>query len=314
MTLDELALRVSGAPPQLTVPLWAVGTVHRQSITFATGVCDRRTRVRWVQTHSMTGDIRIHPARPSLKAGDRIEDCDLETLILLASVEGGTADTAWDGHVMSWTNWVGFQTYDKYPEAGAMYRVGDCMIEFAPSGIYVEDWRFQSSDPGSVVGLRLVGEVGADGVEYRRSGGLVMTGDHVMQSIARRDALADGVRAQDFVKSSTSPTSALQRVFDSTVDYAVRGPVGFEIEASTDPRREGLRAEFSAGFEVSSKPRRLRQTVTCNGVRVERVWDVVSIEPNVVFSLSTTASAERLAWLAAEADTLLDPLSTPMTD
>ncbi len=71
MTLDELARRLP-APPPPRVPDWALGTHRRRSISFATGFEDASTFVVWVQAHGMTGDLRIHPARPLLAAGDRL--------------------------------------------------------------------------------------------------------------------------------------------------------------------------------------------------------------------------------------------------
>ncbi len=157
MTLEEVA----AAAPQtntLRVPDWALGCVRRRSITMATGVEDTLTRVFWVQAHGMTGDIRIHPARPQIAADTNLASLDRETLSLLASVEGGVAKTSWAEPVMSWADWIGFQPYDKYPEPGQMRRIGDCMIEFAPSGAYVEDWRFLPSAPGLLAGLQLISE------------------------------------------------------------------------------------------------------------------------------------------------------------
>lgn len=164
MTLDELARKLP-VPPPPRVPDWALGTHRRRSISFATGIEDASTFVVWVQAHGMTGDLRIHPARPRLTADDRLEDLDLDSLVRLASVEGGIAATAWAAGVMRWSGWIGFQPYDKYPEPGVLRRVGDCMIEFAPSGIYVEDWRYQKSAPGLLAGLRLVAETAGDGTE-----------------------------------------------------------------------------------------------------------------------------------------------------
>ncbi len=100
-----------------SVPTWVHGAFKRRSITFATGLEDARTFVVWVQSHRATGDIRIHPGRPKITASDRLEDMDRATLEILASVEGGVAETAWADGVMSWDNWIGLQPYNKYPGA-----------------------------------------------------------------------------------------------------------------------------------------------------------------------------------------------------
>lgn len=312
MTLDDLAA-IAATAARPNVPSWAFGTVVRHSITFATGAVDTTTRVRWVQSHAMTGDIRVHAARPRLTSADRLEDLDAESLALLASVEGGTATTAWTAGTMSWSDWIGFQPYDKYPEPGLMHRIGPCMIEFAPSGIYVEDWRFQPSAPGVLAGLRLLAEVDDAGTEHARAGGLVMAGDHVIRAIARRQELPAGTRAQDFIRASSNPIAAVQQVLDCTVDYAIKRQGDFTIEISTDPRREGAAAHFVSDFSPTSKPGVISQRVTdCPGT-ASRLWRIDSLEAGVSFPLSTSAPADKLAWLQSEADTLLASASTQVT-
>ncbi len=296
--------------PVYRVPRWSVGTVRRRSITFATGLCDTQTAVAWVQSHGMTGDIRIHPARPELSPDTRLGDLDHESLCRLASVEGGVAKTSWSAGLMSWDTWIGFQAYDKYPEPGILHRIGDCMIELAPSGIYVEDWRFQASAPGLVAGLELLGEISADGVEHPRSGGLVVAGDYAVLSLARRRELPAGVRAQDFVRTSPQPLEAIEQVFDCTVDFAKKGDGTLTIELSTDPRRQGGFADWLDGFSPSKDSTRLHQTVRNADGEVKRVWRVASFEQDVSFPLATSVAHEHLAWLAAEADTLIDPIRT----
>src|SRR5262245_39267322 len=94
MKLEEISEAIGPRVPA-GVPAWVRGTFKRRSITFATGLEDARTLVIWVQSHRATGDIRIHPGRPKITASDRLEDMDRATLEILASVEGGVAETAW---------------------------------------------------------------------------------------------------------------------------------------------------------------------------------------------------------------------------
>jgi hypothetical protein len=307
MTLDDIA----AAHPHrntLRVPDWALGCVRRRSITFATGLEDRETRVFWAQAHGMTGDIRIHPARPAIAMDTKISSLDHETLIRLASVEGGVAATSWNEPVMSWANWVGFQPYDKYPEPGIMRRVGDCMVEFAPSGAYVEDWRFLPSAPGLLAGMRLEAEIDSTGKEHRRQGGLVIAGDHAIRTLVRREELPAGTRAQDFVRASADPVAALERVFDCITDYMVRDGALWIIEASTDPRREKQPVSLLGPLNQSETAGLLSETVTGDPCIVRRVWRIDSLEAGRAFSPATPISPNSLAWLEREADTLIHPL------
>lgn len=307
MTLAEVAATL---PPTTTlrVPEWALGCIQRRSITFATGIEDAQTRVFWVQAHGMTGDIRIHPARPQLPPGTDLTTLDRTTLSSLASIEGGIASTSWAEPVMSWADWIGFQPYDKYPEPGLMRRIGDCMIEFAPSGAYVEDWRFLPSAPGVLAGLHLISETDAKGTTRARTGGLVTAGDHAIRTFARRDELPEGARAQDFVRASIDPAAALARIFDCITDYLVRDGADWIINASTDPRREGTRTALTGDLTPHGNDG-LMETVTDTPGIAQRLWRIDSLEPSVAFSLSTPLAPDRLAWLHREADTLLDPVT-----
>jgi hypothetical protein len=258
----------------------------------------------------MTGDIRIHPGRPYLPHNVRFGDLDHEMLAKLASVEGGTATTSWcdETEIMSWADWVGLQPYDKYSEPGIMRRIGDCMIEFAPSGAYVEDWRFQPSRRGPVFGLQLVDETGLDGRVKPRKGGLVVAGDYAILSIDRRQALPDGIKAQDFVRACSDPLTALEQVLDCSVDYCVKRDAGWQVEVSTDPRRQlqpfGVIACLQAGHTTGEIVE-----VAAPGERyATRRWRIDSFEPDVEFSLGSETTEASKAWLQSEADTLLAPI------
>jgi hypothetical protein len=307
VTLEQIAER-NATTPLPRVPVWALGTVRRRSITFATGVEDVKTFVVWVQSHAMTGDLRIHPARPKLQMGDQLEDLDLQSLVWLASVEGGTASTSCVDGVMSWADWTGFQPYDKYPESGVMRRIGDCMIEFAPSGIYVEDWRFQQSGPGLLAGLELIRETSTDGRTYPRKGGFVIAGDHAILSLARRSELPAGTRAQDFVRHAVDPVAALGQV----VDYIVKQHDRRVVTVSTDPRREGSAHTLLDCLSFGETADQLIEHVADDsGVR-SRLWRIDSLELGHEFSQQSAAPDESLNWLRREADTLLDPLAVVM--
>jgi hypothetical protein len=309
MTLDEIAAK-HPQPNTLRVPAWALGCVQRRSITFATGIEDTQTRVFWVQAHGMTGDIRIHPGRPHIGAETSLATLDRETLSRLASIEGGVATTSWSAPVMSWADWIGFQPYDKYPEPGVMHRIGDCMIEFAPSGAYVEDWRFMPSAPGLLAGLRLISETDTKDDTYTRAGGLVVAGDHAIRTLSRYQELPEGTRCQDFVANSSDPAAALERVFQCVTDYLVRDATTWTIAASTDPRREGLNVTLTGPLTIGREPGTLIETVHGTPGIAQRLWRIDSLEANVAFPQSTPLAADRLAWLDREADTLIDPITT----
>src|SRR5690606_17863941 len=109
--------------------------------------------------------------------------------IELAASEGGVADTRFADGRMSWSDWTAVQPYDKWPEPGELRRVGGALMEFAPSEIYVEDWRLQPGSAGLMVGLRLLAEGPEGGELTARDGGLVIAGDHAIMALGRRKAM-----------------------------------------------------------------------------------------------------------------------------
>jgi hypothetical protein len=197
--------------------------------------------------------------------------------------EGGSASTEWNGVSMRWSDWTALQLRDKWPEPGLLRRVGDCVIEFAPSGAYVEDWRLQPSRPGPVVGLRLI-EERADGRVTHRGGALIVCGDHA--------ALVRG-------------RSAGTDLFACEASYATRDPASgdFTVALSTNPLREGQVIAVQDGFEFDNQ--NVRQTVEENGEVRERIFTIDTLEPLHDFRISTEAGSGAAAWLESEAETLL---------
>lgn len=246
MTLDELAAAQPYARP-LKVPDWTLGCWRRRSITFADGAYDDTTEVWWLQSRGLTGDIRIPATRPDLSHRAGLDACTREELACLGGSEGGVADTHWDGALMRWTDWSAFQPLNNWPEPGDLRRVGECMIEFAPSGAYVEDWRFQSSGASLRVGLRLVGVAVGDGPISRRAGGLVVVGDLAILSLGRRQPLP-GRPLGDLLREGHVPP---ETVFDAVTSFAHRRRETFQVSRSTNPFLEGLPLQLG-DFAIAS--------------------------------------------------------------
>jgi hypothetical protein len=291
VTLEQLAAEAPFAKP-LAIPAWTLGCWKRRCITYATGREDTKTTVIWIQSHGLTGDLRIPSWRPSAEGRGDLGEFAADELPLLASVEGGVADTSWAGDRMAWDNWSAFQPYDKWPEPGVLQRVGTSLIEWAPSGIYVEDWRLQPGSSGPMVGLRLAAEI-RDGVERRRDGGLVICGEHALFTLGRFAELPEAAPAQRQL------AVGLERVFEAEASYCQREADGFRIELSTNPLRHGATAPFDS-FERLA-PDLLRQTLG----EVVRLWRVDTLLPSVEVPLATPATPDGVAWLEGEAEVLL---------
>ena len=290
------------------VPAWTLGAFRRASIAYANGAVDPITRVIWTQSHTMTGDLRIPPHRPKIAATDRISDMDRATLVAIAAAEGAVGDTFWNGELMSWNWWFSHHPYDKWPEPAWLRRVGVSMIEFAPSGAYVEDWRLLPSADGAMAGLSLVAETDASGHFQPRAGGIVLSGDHAIVCLARHVPLPDGVRAQDYVVDAADPAAAYARVAGGSVSHLVRRNGVFTIDASTDPWSETLAADGFDDFAPAPDQGHLLQNITLDGRPAQRLWRITSLGPVAATEPVTQATQAAFDWLAREADTLLDPL------
>jgi hypothetical protein len=290
VNLLDLAAAAPQAGP-LRVPAWTLGCFHRRAISYANGCTDLATRVIWLQSHGLTGDLRVPAERPDVTHRAGLADCSREELEALVQAEGGVAETAFAADRMSWSEWAAFQPYDKWPEPAELRRVGDCLLEFAPSGIYVEDWRLQPRSAGPRIGLRLIGENGRP-----RDGGLLIVGEHAIFAIARPEALDSDDPLPLQVRRARDPAALTARIFAAGASYAVRGRGGaWEVTLSTNPFLEGKPLDLD-GFAPGPGPRLLRQAVGAG----ERLWRIDTLLACQDAPLATSASDSGLAWLARE--------------
>ena len=250
MTLDELARTAPFALP-LAVPDWTLGAFRRRSITWADGTEDDTTAVVWLQSHGLTGDIRIPADRPDVSHRAGLDDCTRDELVGLAMAEGGVAETHFADGLMTWSDWSAFQPYNRWPEPGDLRRIGGCLIEFAPSGAYVEEWRYNAPASTFRVGLRLVGVQRAEAPRRPRAGGLVIVGDEAIFSLGRRQPLPDRPLA-DLIRRAPDLRAMTATAFEPVTSMARRMPGGWTVELSTNPFLEALPlmlGDFALGHE-----------------------------------------------------------------
>ena len=301
MTLEELArARPFAAPP--AVPEWTLGCFSRRCITYATGTEDTTTQVIWIQSHGLTGDLRI-PASRKAPAAASLADCSREELVEIVRAEGFAARTAWDGTLMSWDAFASFQPYDKWPEPGRLERVGASLIEWAPSGTYVADWRLQSGSEGLSVGLVLESETGRDGIEAPRSGALVIAGVHALRIIERRGGLPEGPLALQMAEAD-DPQDLARVIFDGEVSYARRDGPAFRIARAMDPFSQGAVLFAPDAFETGADEDVIIETAPPGASWLRRRWRVDTLLADQERGAATPAAPEGLAWLEREAQGL----------
>ena len=313
MDLRELCSRAGATPPRPSVPRWTWGCFRRRSISFFNGQSDVATLVLWLQSRGLTGDLRIAADRPQLATREALASLPFQDLVRLAEVEGGMSPTRFEADVMAghelsgtmtWPDWTAFQGHAKWPEPGQLRRVGDCLIEYAPSGAYVEDWRLQLSGEGPLLGLSLVEERADDGRLLHRGGGLVIAGEHAMLVRGRAERLPSAARVTDLLERAAREPQLLDAIFGCEASYARRDASGhYVIEHSTLPWREGKSLLTMDGFALNEDG-----TVTHRSLEDDRVstrrFVVDTLEPSYSGCLATEASESALSWLHAE-DTLL---------
>lgn len=312
MDLLELCSRQGSTPPSRGVPAWTLGCFRRRSISFFNGESDDSTLVLWLQSRGLTGDLRIAADRPALPTREALADVSFAELRRLAEVEGGIAATRFDGHAapgvelsgtMHWPDWTAFQLHAKWPEPGQLRRVGDCLLEHAPSGAYVEDWRLQPGGDGPLVGLSLLEERDAQGIVVHRGGGLVIAGEHAILVRGRAEALPPAARVTDLLERATREPRLLDAIFGFDASYARRDASGrYIVQASTLPWREGKPLMALGGFALQDGV--VLQKARENNRAVERRFSVDTLEPSYEDWLATPATAAAVAWLHGESTLL----------
>jgi hypothetical protein len=316
MELLELCSLQGTTPPSGSVPAWTLGCFRRRSITFFNGDSDDTTLVLWLQSRGLTGDLRLAADRPKLPSKESLGDLSLDELTRLAEVEGGCSPTRFElaalaggsnvelSGTMHWPDWTAFQVHDKWPEPGSLRRIGDCLIEYAPSGAYVEDWRLQPSGDGPLIGLTLLEERDAKGTLLHRGGGLVVAGEHAIFVRGRAEPLPEARRLSDLIERAAREPRLLQAIFGFEASYARRDGSGrYVVAASTLPWREGkpLLALSGFGLEDGQVVQKAREKEG----NVVRRFQVDTLEPSYEDWLATPASPAAVAWLNAEEKTLL---------
>ncbi|VWX54290.1 hypothetical protein [Novosphingobium sp. 9U] len=180
MTLRELIAHLPTKLAEVPFPPHLLGAFRRKSITFATGATDESTHVFWFQSAGFTIDLRLTHgvATP------------------VAQRQGWIGDTVWDNaaQLLSWNIESSYQPRNQWPEPARLHAIGNAVIEFAPSGAYVEDWR-QQAVGGPLLGLRLTGMVDeATGAAIAMDGGLIVAGEHVALACARHPEVEGHLR------------------------------------------------------------------------------------------------------------------------
>ncbi|GGJ93492.1 hypothetical protein GCM10007426_23060 [Alloalcanivorax dieselolei] len=280
-----------------------LGCFRRHCISFANGESDTRTRVFWIQSRNFTVDLRL-PETDALLSAAPFSDQKPSQQNARANSEGWFAHTHWDGQQLSWSGGSDFQLHTRWPEPALLQRVGNCLIETAPSGIYMEDWRLQPSDAGPLVGLELIEERNLETDQVlHRGGGVIICGEYAALVRGRAESIDDARpnALRQRLLSGIRDSDALL-AFETSLAHGNLTD-GFTITHTLQPERQGQPLMPLDGFEPHASGE-LWQRLEIEGRNSLRRYRVDSAEARFVFSLATPADDNARAWFQQESDTL----------
>ncbi len=271
------------------VPDWMIGAFRRRSISFANGQTDTKTRVFWLQSRGLTIDLRL-----PLMSEQQVSESDQ------ALNDGWYAHSLWNGTQLSWHKGASQLAHNRWPEPAVLQRVGNCMMEFAPSAAYVEDWRLQpqlveshqltesnqlaeSHQSAPLIGLELIAEKElASGRETPRQGALIVCGDIAGWVLA---PIADG-----------QFEASIGWVTASAVHEEKNEPKEYRVCHSLQLERYGQHLYPLDGFRFDENSGYLHQTIQ----GVERIFRIDSWVEKFNFNQATTVDAEAEDWFQQE--------------
>jgi len=225
-----------------TVPDLLFGCWKRAWIKFADGTIDDTTTVFWLQTESLMVDVRINidPLHISRRSG--LHDCTIDELHALALNDASSGFTRCGqpvvgadglrGATASWNtrgHGINFQPVSAFPEPGLMTwnADGTVMMECAPSGAYVEEWRLV---PGTRYPLMVTQDEST--TTYRSGGVAVLVRD-------RQIPIPRLAQLSELVDEFWEDRTMIEQLLDCEFSVAELHEGEWRVTASTLPWRQG---------------------------------------------------------------------------
>lgn len=292
-----------------SVPDWIIGTFKRRSISFANGLTDIDTHVFWLQSSNFSIDLRLPIQSQQLSKDKSIEQLKPNELAVLAQYQGWCCPSVWNENEqqLSWLAGTSLQLHTQWPEPGILKRVGNCMMEFCASDMYMEEWRLQNIQDGALLGLLLEQEYDPiTNQQYHAGGGLIINGEYAALVLGRPVAdeqfvLEHTQTLPELTQRFANDQQQIQRLFNVETSVA-QGNLqdGYQVLMSTQPQRQGEPLFSMDGFEYRNDGKVI-QTLTINGQPRERIFSVDVINPQFSYSHQTPAQPQALQWYAQEA-------------
>ena len=225
----------------MTVP---TGAWQRDWIRRHGGEADPRVTVRYVQTPSVFGDVRIPGDRPAVGHAASFADLSDDELAALAKQNGFAGETTMDGANATWHHEIDFQPAGRGDDVGRIEPVDDGqMLEHALDDSYIERWSAIGHDGGKFLAAKVAREGRVDQL-------LAVAGESFVYARARAAALP----AADSISEAIARTHATREEIIAYLDCEISyGTVrGWHIEHSTLPWREGKRLPFADRIAIDA--------------------------------------------------------------
>lgn len=286
MNLFEVIKTLKPTTPQPEIiPGFLYGAFRRKSISFYNGLTDENTIVYWFQSRSFTIDLRLKS-----QMGTAVQER-----------QGWIGNTLWDSasQLLSWEvkDYANYQNHVQWPEPAKLHAIGNCILEFSPSHVYVEDWR-QQVQHGLFLGLRLQSALDVQsGQKLEMDGGLIICADHIAYALTRLPEVQSVVAQMDL--KAVDPT-----VFALVESFEVS--IGAEGQAKTYSTRssETGKAFNLENFEVLNESS-LVQHVVLDDREIDLIFELDIYQPDYQFQYATPTTTQAESWLKSEQDHLM---------
>jgi hypothetical protein len=241
------------ADPPNGLPGWFLGTWERDWIRKG-GTTDSSVEVRYLQTPTMFGDVRVPRERPRLPAGGSWADLTDADLVILARQQGFFGFTTVAGDVATWHHEIDFQPPDPEVDRGRLERVGSSLLERGLDGSYTEHWWPLGSGDGRFLVVRVTKRAGN---AQRLERVLLVAGDQFAYARNRPQDLPPSSSLSELIAASHAPRAKVLEYLDCELSEGrVRGGQRpWEIEFSTLPWRSGAHLELPDLIEVEKTGR-----------------------------------------------------------
>lgn len=286
MNLFEVIKTLKPTIPQPEIiPGFLYGAFRRKSISFYNGLTDENTIVYWFQSRSLTIDLRLKS----------------QTGTAVQQRQGWIGNTLWDSasQLLSWEvkDYANYQNHVQWPEPAKLHAIGNCILEFSPSNVYVEDWR-QQVQQGLFLGLRLQSAFDVQsGQTLEMDGGLIICADHIAYALTRLPEVQSAVAQMD-LKAVDPTVFALLESFEVSI--------GTDGQAKTySTRSSEIGKTFNLeNFEVLNESS-LVQHVILDGRNIDLIFELDIYQPDYQFQYATPTTTQAESWLKSEQDHLM---------